>query len=232
VRVNHEFQDVNKIMGFFAEIRNKYHRPNFYVAFNHVFAYLPLVIRFNDDVVYLHCCLGPQFVLLDQLKAPSPPIAASTDPIIESTVWSDPNADITDFQPNSKRNRGSEFSERPLADFLSCHGLKTLVRGHSLVPEGVRFALGNRVVTVSSASNYCEGPDRLCGVLVLPLQKMLLAVESRDCRPSESFQWSVWSKRNLACVLQTDPSRQKITRNSLLLHRINFDEQSQAAISG
>jgi hypothetical protein len=49
----------------------------------------------------------------------------------------DPNGDVADFQPNWKRSRGPEFGERPLVYLFSCHGLKTLDRGHSFLLEGV-----------------------------------------------------------------------------------------------
>jgi hypothetical protein len=145
----------------FAESCNECHRPTLYVIFNYVFAYLPLAVRLHDDVACLHGGLGPQFVSLDQLKAPYPPITASTDPIFEAIVWPDPNADAADFQPNQKRNRGSEFGERPLGDFLSCHGLKTPVRSQSFVLEDVHFAFDNRIVAVSGAFNCCEGTNEL-----------------------------------------------------------------------
>jgi hypothetical protein len=156
LRGNHEFEDVNKIMGLFAEIRNEYPRPDLDVAFNHVITYLRLAARLNDDVVCLHSGLWPQFVSLDQLKALSLPLAESTDPIVETIAWSDPSADIPDFERYQKRSCCSEFGEHPLAEFLSCHQLKIFVHCHSLVPTGVRFALGNRVVTASSVSNYSE----------------------------------------------------------------------------
>jgi hypothetical protein len=89
---NHEFGDVNKIMKLFAEIRNERHRPDLYVAFNPVFAYLRLPIPLDDDVVYLYGDLRPQFVSFDQSKTLSPPIAVSTDPIVEVIVWLDPDA--------------------------------------------------------------------------------------------------------------------------------------------
>jgi hypothetical protein len=95
------------------------------VAFIHVFAYFPLAIRLNDDIICLHGGIGLQFVSLGQLKTLSPPIAASTDPIVDAIVWSDPNADVADFQVNRKRNGGSKFGGRLLADFLSHRGLKT-----------------------------------------------------------------------------------------------------------
>jgi hypothetical protein len=101
LRGNHEFEDVSKIMRPFAEIHNEYHRPDLCVAFNHV-GYLPLAICLNEYVVCLHGGLGLQFVLLDQLRALSPAVAASTDPIVEAIVSSDPNADVLDFQPNWK----------------------------------------------------------------------------------------------------------------------------------
>jgi hypothetical protein len=167
LRGNHEFEDVNKIAGLFAEVREEYHAPDVYVALNRAFAYLPLAIRLNDDVLCLHGGIGPKFVSLEQLKTLCPPITTSTDPIVESIVWSDPNPDVLEFQANRKRNRGSEFGERPLTDFLSRHQLRTLIRGHSFVPEGVRFAFNNQLVTVSSASNHCEGTRGLCGVLVI-----------------------------------------------------------------
>jgi hypothetical protein len=96
MRGNHEFEDVNKILGPFAEIRNECHRPDLYVAFNHVLASLPLAMRLNKDVVCLHGGLRPQFISLDQLKAFSPPIAAPTDPLVEAIVWPDRNADLAD----------------------------------------------------------------------------------------------------------------------------------------
>jgi hypothetical protein len=164
VRGNHEFAEVNGIHGLLAEVREDFRSTELYMAFNTTFAYLPMAVRLNGDVLCVHGGIGPDFHSIDQLAGIPRPIDRATD-IIEAIVWSDPVDGDVRFHRNAKRNRGFEFGERPLAEFLARNGLKKMIRGHSYCAEGVRVQFGGKLITVFSASSYAGDACGCCGAL-------------------------------------------------------------------
>jgi predicted phosphodiesterase len=166
IRGNHEFEEVNSAFGLLAEIREDFRSTEVHAALNQAFTFLPLAVRLNREVLCLHGGIGPDLLSLDQLAAIARPlVSALNDPICDAVLWSDPNPNV-DFQPNRKRNKGFEFGEKPLAEFLARNGLTMLVRGHSFVPEGFQVAFHGSVITVHSASNYCDASAVSAGVIV------------------------------------------------------------------
>jgi diadenosine tetraphosphatase ApaH/serine/threonine PP2A family protein phosphatase len=166
IRGNHEFPEVNAIYGLLAEVREDFRSTELYTAFNTTFAYLPIAARLNGDFLCLHGGIGPDLQSIDQIDDILRPINEATN-IIEAIMWSDPVEGDVRFCRNTKRNRGFEFGERPLADFLARNGLKTIIRGHSYCAEGVHIQFGGKLITVFSASSYVEDGKGCCGAIEL-----------------------------------------------------------------
>jgi diadenosine tetraphosphatase ApaH/serine/threonine PP2A family protein phosphatase len=164
IRGNHEFDEVNRIFGLFAEIREDFQTTDLHTALNNAFAHMPIAIRLNGDILCVHGGIGPDFVSLSQLADISKPIRAFGNPIIDAVMWSDPLDGVV-FQRNTKRNKGFVFGEEALADFLARNKLRMVIRGHSYTAEGVKFQFASRLVTVFSASNYTDAGSGFCGAL-------------------------------------------------------------------
>jgi diadenosine tetraphosphatase ApaH/serine/threonine PP2A family protein phosphatase len=166
IRGNHELEEINTAFGLLAEIREDFRSTEIHAAFNQAFSFLPLAVRLNRDILCLHGGIGPDLVSLDQLAGLARPlVSAFSDPICDAVLWSDPNPDV-DFRPNQKRNKGFEFGEKPLAEFLARNRLTILIRGHSFVQEGVRVAFHGSLITVHSASICCDAVAGSSGVIV------------------------------------------------------------------
>lgn len=71
-------------------------------------------------------------------------------------LWSDPSDAADGVQP-SRRGAGVLFGRGVVDEFLANNApLALIVRSHEMVPEGVDYKFGGRLVTVFSAPNYCD----------------------------------------------------------------------------
>jgi diadenosine tetraphosphatase ApaH/serine/threonine PP2A family protein phosphatase len=166
IRGNHEFEALNKISGLQAEIQSTYGCPDLFESLNGVFAVLPFAAVVNRDRLLVHGGIGPNLKTLDQINKIPKPLDELYGGIPDLLVWSDPSPDISQFKPSS-RGVGFEFGEAALTSFLEQNNLKMLVRGHQALLDGVKFEFHRKIVTVFSASNYCQRESGVCGVLQL-----------------------------------------------------------------
>lgn len=164
LRGNHEFETVNSSNGFKAEITETFGSDGLFEASNSVFSHLPLAARVNGDLLCVHGGLGPQLKTLDQINSIPKPLYTFYGGIADSLVWSDPVPENMFFKESS-RGLGYEFGEPALVRFLEQNGLRMMIRGHEAHEEGVKFDFGGKIVTVFSASNYCQRERGAAGVL-------------------------------------------------------------------
>jgi diadenosine tetraphosphatase ApaH/serine/threonine PP2A family protein phosphatase len=126
---------------------------------------MPIAALINSDVLCVHGGLGPNFETVGQLRAIAKPIADFSEGIIDAVFWSDPTTDLGGIRKSVVRTRGYEFGAVAVREFLEANNLRLLVRGHSALLEGIRYQFDNKVVTVFSASNYCNQNPNLAAVL-------------------------------------------------------------------
>lgn len=156
-RGNHEFGDMNRMMGFLAEIKNKYKLMHdlVYFYFSNVFSLLPIVTILNRKVFITHGGLPSECVSIDDIQCINRKVQAScTDPRFIGLMWSDPG-EILQESP-SKRGIGIVFGKCITSNFLERNGLKLIVRSHEFFPNGFNSHHDGNVVTVFSAPNYCQ----------------------------------------------------------------------------
>ena len=79
-------------------------------------------------------------------------------------MWSDPNDDIEDWQPNS-RMAGWFFGKKVVQEFKEQNEVKLIVRAHQLVQEGFKWSFDKSLVTVWSAPNYCYKMNNKASIL-------------------------------------------------------------------
>eukprot|EP00866_Antonospora_locustae_P001388 jgi/Antlo1/1388/1231 len=156
-RGNHEFDDLNKIMGFAAEIKEKYRLMHdiVYLFFSKVFSMLPVATVVNRMVFITHGGLPAEPMLIGDIQAIRRSVQGScSDSRLVGLMWSDPG-EVDEVMP-SKRGVGVTFGRNVTRRFLQLNNLKLLVRSHEFVTNGFASHHGGSVVTIFSAPNYCQ----------------------------------------------------------------------------
>ena len=166
IRGNHEFQSLCSVCGFRDEVLSLNYSRALFDSFLSVFNVIPLALRINGDVLCLHGGIGPNIRDLSDIERVPRSVCQLYGGVADSIVWSDPCEDVMRFE-QSVRGNGYQFGRQALRVFLENNGLRLLVRGHQSIEEGVRYGLDGMVVTVFSASNYCNSMGNNSGVVKL-----------------------------------------------------------------
>lgn len=166
IRGNHEFSALCQTSGFSHEIQSIYNNSGIQNSFIRAFTYIPLCAIIGNSTFCVHGGIGPQWTEINQIAQIKRPFDSFEDDIISAALWSDPDDSINHFEP-STRGEGYLFGEQQISHFLSKNNLSVLIRGHECVENGIRMSLGNKVITVFSASNYCGFTNNLAGVLIV-----------------------------------------------------------------
>lgn len=156
-RGNHEFDDLNKIMGFAVEIKKKYRLMHdiVYLFFSKVFSMLPVATVVNRMVFITHGGLPAEPMRIGDIETIRRNVQGScSDSRLVGLMWSDPG-EVDEAMP-SKRGVGVTFGRNITKRFLQLNNLKLLVRSHEFVTNGFALHHGGNVVTIFSAPNYCQ----------------------------------------------------------------------------
>merc|ERR1712154_646544 len=83
-------------------------------------------------------------------------------------LWSDPaEKDIdTGFQPN-KRGVSCVFGSDIVRKFCKVNDIDLIIRGHQVVKDGYEYFAGGHLITVFSATNYCNVMDNAGAILCI-----------------------------------------------------------------
>jgi hypothetical protein len=109
----------------------------------------------DQTILSVHGGIGPPFRSLDQLRVVKRPIIDFDENVIDCVLWSDPTNDFEFFEP-SPRGVGYVFDPAAFKNFVDTNCFCFVVRGHECVSEGCSEKFDGRLLTVFSASNYCE----------------------------------------------------------------------------
>lgn len=166
IRGNHEFAEMWEHCGFQRELKLIYPNSNPSDLFQTAFACIPIGAIVNKRTLCIHGGVGPSLKEVSMLQNLYRPIYTFDQGVVTDVLWSDPTDDTEDFVP-SHRGTGFCFGKNVLTKFLDDNGLDLLVRGHECTADGVHFALDNKVVTVFSASSYCNTMTNKAGIMIL-----------------------------------------------------------------
>jgi protein phosphatase len=154
IRGNHEFAFLCQRGGFKAEIDSTYGTDgNLWQGFLGAFSVMPLTAVINQKMLCVHGGLGPSWFSMSQARRIERPIDEFGDDILDAMLWSDPNANVSFYEP-SERGTGFFYGEQAVGEFLDTNALTMLIRAHECVNTGCAFLFDNKCVTVFSASNY------------------------------------------------------------------------------
>jgi protein phosphatase len=166
IRGNHEFRSQCSEGGFRKELEGLRYSKAVFDEIISVFNTFPIAAVINSDTLCVHGGIGPNFTNLDQIQQIPRVIGELYGGIADSILWSDPCEEVEEYDL-SPRGNGFLYGKTALEQFLNTNSLKLLVRGHQSIQEGVRFGLDNLVVTVFSASSYCNEMNNPAGVLLV-----------------------------------------------------------------
>lgn len=196
LRGNHEDPTVNEHYGFLAECRVRFGAgmgDEMWIAFNKVFAWLPLGAMIENRILVVHGGLGKQVGSVQDIMAiPRPLASVVSRPALSSflfhltaqhsladmpvgqfvydVLWSDPSDNIHQVGVHANLERGgdermSKFGPDRVRDFCLANKVDLIIRSHQCVDAGFEYFAQGRLLTVFSATSYC-GQHGNAGALI------------------------------------------------------------------
>lgn len=156
IRGNHEQSSVCARFGFKGEVRRKYNTNHVYQSFVSAFDQTPLAALIDSHILCIHGGIGPNSQTLKDIASVERPLHSlqENSPAYD-ILWSDPCDTAEEFL-NSPRGFGWLFGPKHLAKFMRRNKISLIVRGHEVAMGGVYYGFEGKIVTVFSASNYCD----------------------------------------------------------------------------
>ena len=165
VRGNHESPEVNARDGFLHEcVQRLGGRPAGVAAwrrFNLLFEWLPMGALVNSVILGVHGGIG-KYVESPQQIAELPRPLRMGGPhaqVLMDLLWSDPTSSDEVLGVHVNHERGAPvvcYGPDRVISFLQANRLKLILRAHECVMDGFQRFAGGRLITVFSATNYCN----------------------------------------------------------------------------
>ena len=165
VRGNHESPEVNARDGFLHEcVQRLGGRAEGVAAWrrlNVLFEWLPMGALINGNILGVHGGIGRQIESPAQIAAMERPLrmGGEHNGLLLDLLWSDPTASDAVEGVHTNMERGAPvvcFGPDRVRSFLASNGLSMILRAHECVMDGFQRFAGGRLITVFSATNYCN----------------------------------------------------------------------------
>lgn len=174
LRGNHEDPGINAIYGFQDECRRRLREEceNPYSCwnnFNKVFEMLPLGAIIEKKILCVHGGIGKTINNMSDIENLQRPITVAPIPKTEQDqqildiLWSDPTDSdaVLGTIPNEVRDPDKvghivKFGPDRVHKFLTINDLQLIIRAHECVMDGFERFAGGRLITLFSATNYCN----------------------------------------------------------------------------
>ncbi|XBW34896.1 hypothetical protein QEN19_000460 [Hanseniaspora menglaensis] len=155
LRGNHESSQVTKIYGFYDECKRRCGTSKVWKYFVDCFNCLPFAGIINDKIFCVHGGISPYLQDIKQIEKILRPTDIPQEGLLTDLLWSDPEKNLLDWQPNSDRGVSCYFSKKNVSQFCKKFQFELIIRGHMVVEDGYEFFGKKRLVTIFSAPNYC-----------------------------------------------------------------------------
>jgi len=165
VRGNHESPEVNARDGFLHEcVKRLGGRGPGVVAWrrlNLLFEWLPMGALINGCILTVHGGIGRYIESPSQIATLERPLRMGGEhaELLLDLLWSDPTASDDVLGVHTNEERGSPvvcFGPDRVHSFLRDNGLSLIIRAHECVMDGFQRFAGGKLITVFSATNYCN----------------------------------------------------------------------------
>ena len=165
VRGNHESPEVNARDGFLHECVQRFGgRAEGIAAWrrvNLVFEWLPMAALINNAILGVHGGIGRGVESPSQIAAMRRPLrmGGENGALLLDLLWSDPTASDAVEGVHTNHERGHPvvcYGPDRVKSFLEANNLSLILRAHECVMDGFQRFAGGRLITVFSATNYCN----------------------------------------------------------------------------
>lgn len=153
LRGNHECASINRIYGFYDEIKRRYN-VRLWKAFTDCFNCLPVCAVVDGKILCMHGGLSPDLRDLGDVDHLPRPTDIPDAGLLCDLLWSDPDKDVQGWGEND-RGVSYTFGTDVVTRFLQKHDLDLICRAHQVVEDGYEFFAKRQLVTIFSAPNYC-----------------------------------------------------------------------------
>eukprot|EP00922_Rhytidocystis_sp_ex-Travisia-forbesii_P019668 GHVS01029073.1.p1 GENE.GHVS01029073.1~~GHVS01029073.1.p1 ORF type:complete len:460 (-),score=73.06 GHVS01029073.1:607-1947(-) len=212
IRGNHEDPAINSIYGFQDECKRRLHEDvsspdSCWNKFNMVFEVMPVGAVIEDKILCIHGGVGGSIMNIAQLEEMERPLKVSQVPVTEyeqrvtDLLWSDPtdNDSILGVVPNDVRDPdGSghivKFGPDRVHQFLNENNLSLIIRAHECVMDGFERFAGGKLITLFSATNYCNHHHNAGALLFI---RRDLTVVPKLIYPPDApqYRFNTWDQR-------------------------------------
>ncbi|CRG94858.1 protein phosphatase containing kelch-like domains, putative [Plasmodium gallinaceum] len=174
IRGNHEDMAINSLYGFQEECKRRLKedvtdKASCWAQINQVFEWLPIGAIVEEKILCVHGGIGKSIHQISDISQLRRPLVVSQVPqnIYEQKVtdllWSDPtdNDSILGTIPNDIRDPDGtghivKFGPDRVHKFLEDNDLQLIIRAHECVMDGFERFAGGKLITLFSATNYCN----------------------------------------------------------------------------
>ncbi|KAK1938511.1 putative kelch repeat domain containing/Serine/threonine protein phosphatase protein [Babesia divergens] len=174
LRGNHEDPGINVLYGFQDECRRRLREDcenpySCWNSFNKVFEVLPLGALIEKKILCVHGGIGKTINHVSDIEELQRPITVAPIPKNEQDqkildiLWSDPTESDAVLGTIANEVRDPDrvghivrFGPDRVHKFLTANDLQLIIRAHECVMDGFERFAGGRLITLFSATNYCN----------------------------------------------------------------------------
>ncbi|SBS86397.1 protein phosphatase containing kelch-like domains, putative [Plasmodium ovale] len=174
IRGNHEDITINSLYGFQEECRRRLKEDindntSCWSQINKVFEWLPIGAIVEEKILCVHGGIGKSIHTISDISQLRRPLIVSQVPQnineqkVTDLLWSDPtdNDSILGTIPNDIRDPDGtghivKYGPDRVHKFLEDNDLQLIIRAHECVMDGFERFAGGKLITLFSATNYCN----------------------------------------------------------------------------
>uniref|UniRef100_A0A5S6QR47 Serine/threonine-protein phosphatase n=1 Tax=Trichuris muris TaxID=70415 RepID=A0A5S6QR47_TRIMR len=182
LRGNHEFENLNSVYGFKAEILRRYGDEHLWNKFNETFNWMPLAALIKKRIFCMHGGISMYLTNWNQIRTLPRPMPFPVDPVSTDLLWADPVHNQKGWR-GSVRGISYGFGEDAVYKFCRYMDIDMIVRAHQVVQNGYEFFAANHLITVFSAPNYCGVFDNDAGMVVVNRKLKCTVKQFRPPKP-------------------------------------------------
>uniref|UniRef100_A0A8C9GM24 Serine/threonine-protein phosphatase n=1 Tax=Piliocolobus tephrosceles TaxID=591936 RepID=A0A8C9GM24_9PRIM len=174
LRGNHEDMLINSLYGFQEECKKRLKeditdKTSCWSKINQVFEWLPVGAIVEEKILCVHGGIGKNINTIEDIAQLKRPLIVSQVPQtlnehkITDILWSDPtdNDSVLGTIPNDIRDPDGtghivKYGPDRVHKFLEDNDLQLIIRAHECVMDGFERFAGGKLITLFSATNYCN----------------------------------------------------------------------------
>ncbi|KJP86347.1 hypothetical protein AK88_03980 [Plasmodium fragile] len=174
IRGNHEDMAINSLYGFQEECKRRLKedisdKSSCWVQINQVFEWLPIGAIVEEKILCVHGGIGKSIHTISDISQLRRPLVVAQVPQnlneqkVTDLLWSDPtdNDSILGTIPNDIRDPDGtghivKYGPDRVHKFLEDNDLQLIIRAHECVMDGFERFAGGKLITLFSATNYCN----------------------------------------------------------------------------